>query len=48
MSLILFITTILHGIGNIFVLYSDFFVIQVLVDINNNGVYGSDIIKKGW
>ena len=48
MSLILGITKILHETGNISVLDSGSFVIQVLSDLNNNGVYGLYLIKKRW
>ena len=48
MSLILCITKILHGTGDISVLDYGFFVIHALVDVNKNGVYGLDLINKRW
>ena len=48
MLLILCTTKILYGTGNISVLCSDFFVIQVLVDMNKTGFYELGIIKKRW
>ena len=44
----LHMTKKLHGTVNIFVLNSDLFVLQVLVDIKKNGLFVYTLIKKTW